>query len=331
MVIFMKNRIIYIVLIFITSVLTACGAGTKWQMPILSIEDAHPNPATKIEFSADSKRMATGGYSGEIYIWSVPEGKRLLAIKGHKKFVSGLYWVNADTLISTAYDGKILVWDIKKGVVIRQQKSIRIHSLAFMPKLGRLFTAHKDGYIRAWQYPSLKLISKQQMGASVRTVTVSHHERWVAAASIKSRVALYTPDLKHLRDMQTARKDAKELHFSPDDKQLASGTFRELYFWDVDSGKLTIRKTEHVGDIVSIDYSPDGKQLVTLGRYFDAYIRLYDAKTMRVERRLLQHRLCGYAIRISPNGKYIGSTSDDDSVRLYDISIPYRPVKPLLY
>lgn len=319
------------ILALLPVILTACGAGSKWQQPLIAIEDAHHNPATRIEFSHDSKRMATGGHKGEIHIWSVPDGKRLMAMRVHKKFVTGLYWVDNNTLISTAKDGRILVWNLTRRSVIRQVQSNKIYYLAFAPGLKRIFTAHKDGYIRSWEYPSLKPLAKRHMGAAVRTLTISKSEELLAAASFKSRVALYTPDLNHLRDMQKTKKDAKELHFSPDDKQLASGTFKQLFFWDVASGRLTVRNTEHIGDIVSVDYAPDGKSLVTLGRYFDAYIRLYDVKTMQVKRRLLSHKYCGYAIRISPNGKYVGSTSEDNSVRLYDISKPYRPVRPLKY
>ena len=309
--------------------LNACGA-LKTQLPDLVIKDAHYNASTSIAFSADSKYMATGGHLGDVIIWTVPAGKKITELKAHDKAISGLVWLDGHTIISTAKDGKIVVWDLQNKKIIHQVASTKIMSMSYMPKTKRLYTGHKDGYIRAWTYPSLKILAQYDMQAPISSVATSHHEKWVAASNTKSRVALLSADLKLERELERKRKNALELRFSFDDKQLASGAGSNLFLWDLPTGKLTVVKTEHQGYLNSLDYSPNGIHLVTLCRVSVAYIQLRNLKTGKVDRRLLAHKLCGYTIRISPNGKYVGSTSDDESVRLYDISKPYNPVKPAL-
>jgi WD40 repeat protein len=85
-------------------------------------------------------------------------------------------------------------------------------------------------------------------------------------------------------------------------------------------------KSDHWGVPISLDYTPDGRFLATIGRHTDSEIYLVDPETGNSERHLLRHQLCGAAVRISPNGKFLASASDDASIRLYDLAAPYRPV-----
>ncbi len=71
---------------------------------------------------------------------------------------------------------------------------------------------------------------------------------------------------------------------------------------------------------------PDGHSLATIGRHTDSKIYLVDPQTGKRQRHLLRHKLCGAAVRISPNGRFLASASDDGSIRLYDIKAPYRPI-----
>lgn len=295
------------------------------QAPILRLEEIHDLGATRVEFDPAGKRMATGGYRGEVYIWSVPEGKRLASLEKHDGMLLGMVWLNEAQLVTGAEDGLIIIWDVNKQQVLLQKKTKPVTAMTIIPRAGVLLTGHTDGKVRSWSLPELKLLKTYSSKGRINSIAVNPEQTLVAAATDTSKVFILDTNLKYIKDLPTRDKNAQELHFSPDGKQLAAGTWFELYFWDLSDGKLTVKETEHIGAIISLDYTPDGSKLVTLGRHTDANIRLRDIKKQKMERRLRAHNLCGYSIRISPDGKYVASASEDSSVRLYDISTPYNP------
>ena len=96
--------------------LTACGSLNlvPTQAPMLRLNDIHPLGATDVEFNHSGNMIATGGYLGEIYIWKIPEGKKLYTLKQHEHSVTGLIWVDDNTLLSASEDGQITLWDVTR-------------------------------------------------------------------------------------------------------------------------------------------------------------------------------------------------------------------------
>jgi WD40 repeat protein len=79
------------------------------------------------------------------------------------------------------------------------------------------------------------------------------------------------------------------------------------------------------GLLTSVAYSPDGRHIVSLGRNTDSAIRVMDTLHYQVERRYQAHALCGAMILYSPDGRWMASASDDESVRRYDLNQVYAP------
>lgn len=64
--------------------------------------------------------------------------------------------------------------------------------------------------------------------------------------------------------------------------------------------------------------SPDGTQIAERGRYGDAVVKLFDAKTNQLIRRLEGHPGIIYALAFSPDGKIVASGSGDSTIKFWE-------------
>ena len=142
------------------------------QAPTVRIEEAHLRGATRVEFNADGSRIATGGNDGDIRVWTVPDGTRLRSMHGHEGKVRGLIWMDDQTLVSGAEDGRLLVWDLNTEATTQSAIASPITAVVRIPNQGRILTGHTDGRVRLWSYPELNLLAEFGMGGRVLSLAM---------------------------------------------------------------------------------------------------------------------------------------------------------------
>lgn len=305
--------------LMMTLLLAGCANMQRAAPPTHSFSGAHVFGATALAFSGDGDSLASGGYRGEVILWSVPRQSRLATFKHHNSGIRALL-LQDRFLISAGDDGRIVLSDQASGQIIHQRNSRPVTSMILIGK--RLLSGHKDGTLREWRYPDLQPLQQIPLGSPVHAL--DYHAGIVAVAT--SHSLLLYDDAFHLqRKIDTGMRTAHDLHFSPDGKLLVAGNWFHLMIWDLEGGKEHGQTTDHDGLITSLDFSPDGQRLATLGRHTDSAIRVWRTDGMQAERNYQAHELCGAMIRFSPDGRWLATASDDESVRLYDLSLPYLP------
>lgn len=305
--------------------LAGCANLKPSQGPVLNLTHVHPFGATRIAFAPDSRRVASGGFGGEVIVWQVPDGRRLARLDGHTAAVRGLAWPDGRHLLSAAEDGRVIVWDLATRRRLHAVQAPPVTTMAWDGRRRVVVTGHADGRVQLRRLRDLSLIHALKLSSRVLSVAVRPGTGEIAVSADDGTVRLLSKDLKPLRTLARPPRRALALRFSPDGRQLAAGAWFRVLVWDLGNGRLSVLKTEHTGAIISIDYTPDGRRLVSLGRHTDANIRLRRLAGNRLERRLAPHEYCGWQIRISPDGRWVGSVSEDESLRLYDLREPYRP------
>lgn len=316
---------LYAFIVLLVLVTTACQNLRPSQHPLVQLDHVHHFGATRIAFSPTGNLLASGGFQGEIKIWSVPAGKLLKTLKHHTRPVRGLVWTSDTNLISAAEDGKLLQWNIESGTVNLSLQLKSISSMTGSAKLQRIITGHKNGLVHLLAVQNFSLLKSYKAGKKVLSVSADKLGRYFAVSTSDRKVLLFNSDLQFLKYFKGPRKKIYELRFSPDNKMLAGSSWFDILFWDINSGKLNKNKTEHLGAIVSLDFHPDGKRIISIGRHTDATLRLSRVNGGQTIRRLAAHEYCGWNVRFSPNGRYVASSSEDEGIRLYDMSKPYKP------
>ena len=61
-------------------------------------------------WSADGKRLASGGEDKLVRIWNAENGRQLNRLPGHRAFVSSVDWSSKDWIVSGSIDGAVRFW-----------------------------------------------------------------------------------------------------------------------------------------------------------------------------------------------------------------------------
>ena len=297
--------------------LLASCASHSHEPPMVIHEDAHRG-GTVVAFSQSGELLASGGWSGNVQLWQLPDGSAVRHWRGHSDSVNGIAFLDADQQIVTAgYDG-ILERRTLDGVLLQQVGELPpITHMDADAAIDRLLTGHADGSVRLWVASDFNLLSEQKLhSGAVRAVALDPLRTRYASSGAGGAVAVWTESgaVEYLQEPPT---DAWTLAFSPDGGSLSGGSWFRLYRWNLNDGALTTVSTEHTGLIKSVQYTDQGAALASISRQTDSSVYFLDPVSGEVMRRFQRHDLCGADVSVSPDGRYLATTSDDASVRIW--------------
>ncbi|MCU7960001.1 MAG: hypothetical protein KZQ58_08385 [gamma proteobacterium symbiont of Bathyaustriella thionipta] len=308
-------------------VFSGCVFVTPAQAPLVRKEQVHPFGATTIAFSPNGEYLASGGQFGEVIVWKMPQLEKITEWVPHRgSQVRALQWVDNQRLLSAGEEGALVLHDVKQGEIARLQQQGEQTALGWNAAEQLLYSGNRQGELKARMLkPDWPLVAQKTWPAAITALDVSRNGQ-LAVATDDDQVYLLPSDLHSQQQLPSAGQTVWTLSFSPDASSLMGGTWFHVARWDVDSGKLQVLDTEHSGQVISLAWAPDGGHYATIGRNTDAQVRWTNSKTGTVDRRMSAHALCGYAVRVSPDGHYLATSSEDESIRLYDLAAPYKPV-----
>lgn len=132
------------------------------EFPFTKIIDAVTAEAiiSRISIDSNEKYIAGGALNGTIYLWDFTDGVLLNSFKAHEirvsdGWVGGINTLNfspqSNLLVSVGYDGFTKLWDVKKGVLLKEINTL--HYFGTFTEDGRYFVAVGEKGIEIWGLP----------------------------------------------------------------------------------------------------------------------------------------------------------------------------------
>jgi len=278
--------------------------------------------------------IATGSDGGDVDIWT-SEGKRV-ALLPHSNQSHVRFLASGRLLVTAAMDGLVRVWDIAPALprspAFQLNGGENAYQLAFSPDgkaLALSSLSRGQGAVRVFdvetgvpEAPSFaNLVSDFEFSRDGRRLATATNDR-----------------LARVWDVQTAepvsavvqhKTPASMVKFSPDGKTVASAgrpdyvNGGELRVWDARSGAMLFNPLYLDGTIVSLEFTPDGRRLLTATRQRKGNLTLWDAQTGGVVARA-SHAMTSLTelAQINHTGSEVWSAGDDQLVRVWLLSDP---------
>jgi len=281
------------------------------------IEDAHGG-GSLVRFNAQETILVSGGWAGKLRFWHLPAGTAGISWQAHDDELTGASFIQHDeALVTTGYDGWIKRWSASGTLLQQVDTHSAIRSMVLDEAEDVLITGHVDGSVRVWRLQDLRLMAQKHHHAKdIRAVTWYGPKKWIASSSFDGTVWLW-PLGKPPVKLETPPSDARTLSFAEGGKTLLGGGWFHLFRWSLQNQTLQVVKTEHAGIIRNMQLVQQGKTLATISRQTDSAVLFLDPNTGKVKQRFQSHDLCGADVTVSRRHRFMATTSDDASVRIW--------------
>jgi WD40 repeat protein len=284
-----------------------------------------------VTFSPDAKVLATGDANGDICLWQVVDGQRLLNCQGHAGGVLCVaFSPDGKTLASASYDHTVRLWDVSTGQCLNvlAGHDLWVWSVVFSPDGKMVASGAVDSTVRQWDITTGQCLHVlHDDSQSVLSVAFSPDGKRLVSGSIDHQVRLW--DVATGRCLHVYRGHTRwvwSVAFSPDGKTIASGSQdHTIRIWNVATGDCIQVCHGHTNWIWSVAFSPDG-QLLASGST-DHTVKLWDTQTGYCLKTLQGHISWIWSIAFapqlpgnSPDSYILASSSIDQTVKLWDVA-----------
>ena len=252
----------------------------------LATLDGYKQNFNNIVFSSDSKTIAFSGSENNknvIKLWDVISHTQLATLDDHSNSeVSSLAFSPDGKTLASSDSKKVIVWDYTNHQQIAVIKTTSARSTVFSPdgKLLAISNGNADNKagnnIILWDVASRSQVATlstpstngSSNAALLRSVVFSPDGKMLACVSYDQETTILW-DVASRSQITTLKGIATSLEFSPDSKTLAIGnTYNDTYgivLWDIASRVPRAILKGHLGAVTSINYTPDGKSIISAG------------------------------------------------------------------
>ena len=279
---------------------------------------AHDKHCMTAVFTPDGRSLLSGGFGGQARIWTL-DGSLVGELVGHEAAVSAVR-ISADgaTAVTASSDRTVRIWDLparrERAVLGPHRKQVL--ALDLDPARDRIWSGGHDGRLLRWSLTAPAPEARLDLGGSVSSVAVRVTDGAVAAAMVRTGIAIVGSDgeeIVHRIDggLVAAVAWASEGAF------LIGSAPGGATIWATDTWEAVRSFQTGPGSMLPVALSPDGSR-IALG--WDHHVGVWSADETQASVLVSGLPKGVYGLSFSHDGRMLASASADGRVRVWSVS-----------
>ncbi|MBX3080028.1 MAG: WD40 repeat domain-containing protein [Anaerolineae bacterium] len=297
---------------------------------------AHKMPIIDVAYSADAKLMVTTSQDQLVYIWNAASGRVSRSLKtGHTgKVTVARFSPDAKFLATGSADKSLRMWTLSNGkqVFTTDQLAAPIDEIVFSPDGTLLATISNKRIVSLLDAATgeLKFKLYAHTGPMLLIKFSDDGQQLIGISSDNYRFTWSVASGKELSKVAVKVKGASNvIALSPNGHWFVTvGSLNRFLptIVNVESGEVIRQLIGHKDQVVSVQFSADGKYILTGSK--DGTARLWDAATGEDLLQLPYHVGGVTDAAFSPDGKFIVTISPEIIGRVWQLPKEFVPVPP---
>jgi len=235
------------------------------------IPTSHMSTMLRIAWSPDGKQLATASADTEVHVYDAQSGEHLHRLTGHTDVVSDVAWsLDGLQLASLAYDHSVRLWNLTDESSERFLGSNVLNSMAWHLDGNYFAAGTSDGIVNVWDVATDQRYDWTGHQTGVSSVTWHPDGQWLASGGQNGRIIIWDTAADDWTTGIIWKEgfDLGEQIWDLDwngNLLAASGVNGSVQVWDVVTGATVANYGGHQGAVRAVDWSPDGRYLITAG------------------------------------------------------------------
>ena len=285
----------------------------------------HVGPLRALAWSADGKRLASGGADRVIRVWEAATGRCVHTLVGHSAGVFDVaFSPDGAWLASASADSTVRLWELDSGQErhVLRGHILPVYAVAFHPDGKRLASAGGDAAIKLWDAAAgTEMFTLQGHEAAVGRLQFDATGSKLASSGIVRGTLIW--NLATRKVVERLRPTGDIALTADFDTGVFAAPGGEIGILDVKASDIS-RGNPGVNGIHALDVSATARLVAIAGA--DDTIRVVDRET---DSTLATHRgHIGPARRVvlRRDARKLASAGDDGAVRIWNVPDPNEPV-----
>jgi WD40 repeat protein len=238
----------------------------------------HTSLVRSIDISRDNRRFVSCSHDLTVRLWDIQSGDCLATMTEHTNWVHQALFLDEQTVVSVAEDGKVCCWNIDTGIVtlLPTNKKVWLMGIAVADDRRTIAVGYSTNTIEIWDWQTRTCRTLDSHGNRIKMMSFSSDEQHLVTLSDDGIMSVcdyhqFTCESSWSIDSH----DWMVLKFIPNDKhRIAIAGRKGIEIWDIAIGEPVQWLRGHTAPIGSISFTSCGKYLISSGE--DGTVKLWD-------------------------------------------------------